>query len=345
MSKDLLKSISVIIGTLIGAGFASGKEIYIFFIQYGQYGIIGIALTIIITIYLIDAVIKITNQKNIKNNSDFINTISNNSNIKITLKNTINSFLLISFFIMIAGFSAYFKQEFNIPIYISSSLIAIIIYYTFMNNIDGIVKTCSIIVPILLVIMSYIIIKKLFIQHNFYQIERTIIPSIKLLIYSCISGILYASYNSIILIPIVISINKYIKNPKSKNKLLILTTIIITFLILGVCNILMDIDYNIKNMELPILQTLKQNKIDGLIYSVVIVVAIFTSALSSGYGILDNVKNKTAYKKLTATLCILSIPISYIGFGNLVSILYPLFGFIGTIQIILIIKAKKKIMK
>ena len=45
MLKKNLKSLFVIIGTLIGAGFASGQEIYIFFYKYGINGIIGIAIS------------------------------------------------------------------------------------------------------------------------------------------------------------------------------------------------------------------------------------------------------------------------------------------------------------
>ena len=38
---NIVKIVVVIIGTIIGAGFASGKEIYIFFAQYEEIGIIG----------------------------------------------------------------------------------------------------------------------------------------------------------------------------------------------------------------------------------------------------------------------------------------------------------------
>ena len=34
--KETLKIVFVIIGTLIGAGFASGQEIYVFFYAYGK---------------------------------------------------------------------------------------------------------------------------------------------------------------------------------------------------------------------------------------------------------------------------------------------------------------------
>lgn len=40
--KNILKIVFVIIGTLIGAGFASGQEMYIFFFSYGLEGIAGL---------------------------------------------------------------------------------------------------------------------------------------------------------------------------------------------------------------------------------------------------------------------------------------------------------------
>ena len=43
--KNILKIVFVIIGTLIGAGFASGKEIYTFFYSYGEKGIFGIIIS------------------------------------------------------------------------------------------------------------------------------------------------------------------------------------------------------------------------------------------------------------------------------------------------------------
>ena len=40
----MLKVICTLIGTFIGAGFASGKEIYLFFFKYNIYGILGIVI-------------------------------------------------------------------------------------------------------------------------------------------------------------------------------------------------------------------------------------------------------------------------------------------------------------
>ena len=46
--KNCIKIALVIIGALIGAGFASGQEIYLFFFSYGKRGIFGIAVSAIL---------------------------------------------------------------------------------------------------------------------------------------------------------------------------------------------------------------------------------------------------------------------------------------------------------
>ena len=42
---EILKVVFVIIGTLIGAGFASGQEIYAFFFSFGIKGLAGILIS------------------------------------------------------------------------------------------------------------------------------------------------------------------------------------------------------------------------------------------------------------------------------------------------------------
>ena len=41
----MFKAIFVIIGTIIGAGFASGKEIFTFFNIYGIWGFLGLIIS------------------------------------------------------------------------------------------------------------------------------------------------------------------------------------------------------------------------------------------------------------------------------------------------------------
>ena len=67
---NIVKAVSVIIGTIIGAGFASGKDIYIFFGQYGNFGIIGALVSASLTGVIIYSTIAITKRLQIKTKED-----------------------------------------------------------------------------------------------------------------------------------------------------------------------------------------------------------------------------------------------------------------------------------
>ena len=146
----------VIIGALIGAGFASGQEIYTFFFSYGINGILGIVISSSIIGFTIYKTFKIVEKNNIKNYKDFLNFFIKNEKIKELINSVINIFILVSFYIMIAGFGAYLEQEINLNSFIGSSILAILCVILFRTNINGIVKINEILIPILIAVVLVI---------------------------------------------------------------------------------------------------------------------------------------------------------------------------------------------
>lgn len=207
---NIFKVTFVIVGTIIGAGFSSGQEILSFFNKYGEYGIIGLILSLFLIATIIYKTFKVNIEKNINTYRQFIgkiipNKLKQNKILIFTISNIINIFLLISFNVMVAGFSTFFLQEFSISRIAGSIIIAIITYITFLGNINGVIKVNTCLIPTILVLILLLGIKKI----NTFQIIET-----KTNTYWIISSILYASYNSICLIPILISLKKYIKTKK-----------------------------------------------------------------------------------------------------------------------------------
>lgn len=342
--KNILKVIFVIIGTIIGAGFASGKEVYIFFNKYGICGIIGILISGLILGVLIYKVLYIfLQQKEIDEYNEllnyiFVNRKSNRFDIVKIVTFIINIFLLISFYIMVAGFSSYFKQEYGISIYITSGIFAILCYITLNNNIEGIIKISTALVPIIIIFILNLGSEDL--NYSINQITNMNFFG-DMLIDSVISSVLYASYNSIILIPVLISLKKYISK---KNTVLIgtFTALIVILLSIFVYMILLKANVEIIKLDLPLIYVVKQfGKIYEYLYGAVIIISIFTSALSAGYSFLKNCsKTQKQYNKLLIIMCVTSVFIASIGFSELVNILYPIFGVLGIIQIYCILKIK-----
>lgn len=313
-----------------------GQEIYLFFNKYGALGLVGIIISMLTLAFIIYKVLKIAYKNNdINTYSDFTDEIMAKKNITVIIQNVINIFLIISFYIMIAGFAAYFKQEFGINTIIGSAVIAMFCYITFNKDINGVIKVNSFVVPAII---------GLIILLGFWQVDE--IKNTNLLFEAsnlnwAISGVLYASYNSILLIPMLISLKKCIKEEKQIKTIAIICMIIL-FVLSAVIFLLIETIKSPENIEMPLVYIAGNLKaIYKYLYGVVILSAIFTTAISAGYGFLNNVtKNRKSYSYLNLFICVSSVLVSNIGFSNLISYLYPIFGVLGIVQIFYICKEK-----
>ena len=84
--KEIISIVLVIIGALVGAGFASGQEIYSFFYLYGINGLFGIIIMCILMTLLIYKILKIINIMNIDNYNDFLKYTSTLSKKSINIQ-------------------------------------------------------------------------------------------------------------------------------------------------------------------------------------------------------------------------------------------------------------------
>ena len=338
--KDIIKVVFVIIGTFIGAGFASGQEIYLFFFSYGINGLIGILISSILMGYVIYKTLKIIKQYNLQNYKEFLDRIiykkttkyNKNSSIAKVINLVVNTFTLVTFFIMIAGFGTYFAQEFGINQLVGSFILATITYIILNTSVKGVVKANGIIVPILIILVGIIGILNIknlpLLQIKNYMILNNNIEFI-------LQSVLYASYNSILLIPVLITLNKYIKNKKQITKISILSSVIIAIMSTLIFLLLTKVDVDIEKLEMPAVYVVSNMfYILKYLYGFVILGSIFTTTISLGMSFLQNTsKNEKSYSHIALIMCITSVIVSKIGFSNLVNLLYPVFGYLGLLQI------------
>ena len=333
-----------IIGALIGAGFASGQEMYLFFYRFGIYGILGLLLCSFLIGIVIYKTFLIIYNKNISNYQDFLNEIfyrekkqpkNKYLNLSYISNIIVNVFLLITFYIMISGFGAYFEKEFKIHRLIGAIFLAIICFVILLKDIEGVKIVNSIVVPILIgiiFIISFMNIKtidfsRISLTHNYNWI---------------IQSIVYCSYNMILVIPVLVGMKKYVKNKKQIKIISIVSGCIVFLLAISIFLWLTNVNVNFDSLEMPAVYVI-DTKFHNFswIYGIVILLSIFSTAISIGISFLKNIaKNKKSYPQFVAIMCISGVLISNIGFSNLVKMLFPVFGYLGIIQIGCILRAK-----
>ena len=321
----------VIIGALIGDGFASGQEIFSFFYIFGKNGIYGILIMSILIWIFIYKSLKIIYQKQVYNYNDFLNLFIKNTKIRNVILWIVNVLLLVSFYIMVAGFGAYFEQEIGINRIIGSIVLNLLCVIVFFSNIKGVLKASNLIVPFLIFFIFFIGIKNIVQIRtiDFYQMKNNWI----------LSMLIYNSYNFILLMPVLISLKKQITKEKNIKKVSILVTIIILILSINIFFLLLNANIKeIENQEMPIVYIISNyfNKYKK-IYAFIVLASIFTTAISVGIGFLQNIsENSNSYPQFVLFMCITSLLMSNIGFSKLLNFIYPVFGYIGILQIVII---------
>lgn len=367
--KNTIKIVFVIIATLVGAGFASGKEIYSFFFIYQKFGILGICISSTVISLVIHKVFKICLNSNVNTYKEFCEYIGNSLKNKLLNKHTkktnipevlnyiVNIFLIITFYIMISGFSSFLQQEFCINKIVGSLIIICLCYFVFLKNINGLIKISNFLIPILIVFFIYISMKNnillntsklsntLFLLST-ADIFATQINSISTAYSTNITpyiaifkSILYSCYNCIILIPVLIPLKNFIGNRKNSLVCSIVTCILLIILSFAIYNLLLQGNSQIFGLEMPIIEIVKKyGSLYQYSYIIMIGISIFTTAISAGCGFLNNCsKNKKSFNKNLSIMCFLGIFLSQISFSLLVNLLYPILGIIGLFEIILLI--------
>ena len=339
--RKILKAVFVIIGALIGAGFASGQEIYIFFYQYGINGIFGIIISSILLGFVTYKVLCICKENEVTNYKSFLERFIKKEKQLEIFNMIMNIFILITFYIMIAGFGAYFEQQFGIYSLIGSIILSLICYFVFLKDVSGLIKVSQYIVPLLigslLIIGISVIDSKNILEISHYVTENTNWKWI-------LDSVLYGNYNTILLIPVLIALRKLVSNKKEQGIISMVTTILVIVLSLIVFFMLTKVDVDIKNLEMPAVYVAsKISVVFKYIYGFIILSSILTTSISLGTSFLENTAHdKKKHKQYAALICVSAVLVSNVGFSNLVNLLYPIFGYIGLFQIIKISTQKSK---
>ena len=329
-----METVFVLIGTFVGAGFASGKEIFNFFTIYNLNSFFSIFIFSTLLFLLIYTCLNIKVNLKIKNYNNFIFYLEKKYkffNHKL-FSFIINIFLASSFYIMIAAVSSLFNYQFNIAKFFTITwCIFVCFFILYKKNINFIYIINSILMPFLILfILSLSFFNIDFNNIVFYE------PNASSNIFTAIfMGLLYFSYNSLLLIPIIFNLK--ITNKNNNFKISFVFSLII-FLITVLINILLLNYYNlIYNLDLPILYICNSsNKIFSFFYFFIILSAIFTTMISSGYSFVSSF-NKNNFKIKLIIFLMLSFFFCLFSFSDLINFFYPAFGLLGFVQIFLIL--------
>lgn len=333
------------IGTVIGAGFASGQEIFQFFSTFGINGLLGIFVTVILYSVFGYIIMDLGRQLNSFSHREII-YFASGKHIGRIIDSIITVFLFGSMITMFAGAGALLKQQLEISSMWGSLLMGILTAFTLLSGMNGIINSMSILVPVLLFLIIGIGILSIWVTPiPLYVINITLSPSS--LIHNWVLGaVLYFSSNIIMAISVLAPLGVNGGNKKAIQKGSMLAGIS-----LGICAIVITLCLwgaieKIIYLEMPMLYVAgRLHPILQLIYILVLFISIYTTAIGCSYGFISRIALKDCRGSqfiIIGFICF-ALLLSRIGFSNLVKYLYPIQGYAGLILLLYLLWGKIKL--
>ena len=325
---------TVFIGTIVGAGLASGKEITEFFTQYGFKSFLGIICCGIFYIIMSSIISKISINNNLNSYSDVINLISPNLVGKLTGFIT-TLFLISSASIILAGSGALINQFFGVPKILGSLIMLSIAVFFLLRGTDGLIEVNSFIVPGLVCTITVVtFLYFCFCRDTLSLTNITSFPAKRDGIL--LSTILYAGYNTLSASGVIVPLSSTMKKSRTMLIGIICGSIGLTLLCFMI-NLLLTINQPyIYNYEIPLLFVV--NRFGNIIQAVLLMIIwleMFSTEISDVYSISKTIEQSfnIDFKKAIFPVITTALIISQFGFGNLITKLYPLFGLLSLIFI------------
>lgn len=310
--KNVLSAVFVIVGSLVGAGFISGREISAFFLK----GNFLFSVTIFAVCFVSFVLFLVLDDY-------FYNSFFYGY----------SSFLiLIADIFMSAGLLSAADQIIariaRCRIFPFASIIIVFFsYFAQRRGMKNIENICKILTPAVIVLTVILILTS----------KSFILPDVKENVK--ITGVFsYVGLNVFVINPVLRRLKKVLNK-----KEVILTVSISAFLLIFLIVLIgffIGNDTNAISDDLPLLSKFSNNCFSKAVFTVAILTGITTAVLSEHYSmenVLDNLlkeKGKQTKKHLLA-LPIVMLLISKLGFYNIVTYAYPIIGFIGGVTILI----------
>lgn len=340
MSKknvSTLKVAATYIGTVVGAGFATGQEILQFFSRFGKMGLLGLVIATILFMLFGYIIMDMGRKLHASSHLEIINHAGGRTLGKI-IDILITFFLFSSFTAMIAGTGALLTQQFNLPGSLGNILMAVLTAFTVLTGINGVINSISFVVPFLLAAVIGTGIFSLISSPPMLETPLYIVPN-NLVLNWFTATVLYVSYNTILSVSVLGPLGSKASSPNSLRNGAILGGL---GLGLGAAMIYLSLAGNITqvmNLEVPMIFI--AGNISLFVksaYSIVLIAEIYTTAVGSLFGFTARVacsKNNPLKNKLVvAATTVTALLLSQFGFSNIVKYMYPVEGYGGMILLI-----------
>lgn len=326
--KKIIQIAFTYMGTIVGAGFATGQEILTFFTQFGSIATLTILITSIMFVWLGTKIMILAHDIGAESYED-LNKLLFGERVGRWVSFLILIILFAITSVMLAGGGSIFHEQFHISYQIGLGFTILLAYFVLLKGIDAILIVNSIVVPLILVFMMILIFTTIQSPNAGNWLYRTTEPN---MLRVWLSPFLYIGFNLALAQAVLVPIGSTIKDKKVVYWGGIVGGIGIGLMLLAGHFALSAQMPGITQFQIPMgMLIVDLGKTIQFLFLIIIYAEIFTTFIANIYGLTLQIKQRTSLNQqvIIISILILGYFISQIGFSTLLSTLYPLFGFLS----------------
>lgn len=319
------------VGAFLGAGFISGQELWQFFACFGKIGFLGFFLSgvlFFIVTYSLLMLVRRTKQEEVGKLM-----VIGNRPVLTEIVNVLQILLLFGVcIIMIAGASSLSDQLLGVPRPIAGAVFTVVIILAAMTGMQGLVAVFSFVVP-LATVCAVILGGATLIRSGFTFAPAT--GSVSELVPHWIAGFpTYSAYNLLGTVSVMVPFALAIPDDRTVRRGLYLGSGIFMVLACSIIAALVAVPESCES-ELPMAVLAgAMHPAFELGYGLLMIIGMFNSALASATAAIGQIsvkwKKAAAHPRIIAAVMLSSaFLLSLIGFGDLIGIIYPIFGYVS----------------
>ncbi|MBR4861496.1 MAG: MBL fold metallo-hydrolase [Firmicutes bacterium] len=320
------------VGTVMGAGFASGREIWQFFGVFGKQGSIGIifAAALFVALGMMTAYIART-----LGSSDMGRVVVPGGNPKIisAIGYFMAGLLYTAIVSMTAAGGALLNQLFGLPRALGGILVTVLVILTVLGEFERVSKVFRCIMPVLFVTVVAVSLMVILCPLEPSSLHQDIEPS-PLAPNWVIAALLYISVNMLGMIAVIAKSSVNAKNARHGIGGAGLGGVFLGLLSFVLLASMQKDMYYTQALDMPMLGFAgRLSPVLTVVYGLVTFCSIYSAATSNYYAFTTKIKEGPHKKKLVILFAFLGFLMGLMGFKNVIGILFPIIGFLGFLVI------------
>ncbi|MDH1632995.1 YkvI family membrane protein [Pseudomonas mosselii] len=330
--QEQLKIAGAFVGVIVGAGFASGRELLLFFVDFGVWGLVGALVSAALFTFLGMALAGLGNRLQATSHKAVIQAICGR-HLGVLVDWLITFFMFGVTVVMLAGGGALLEQQFGIPALAGSVLVTVLVVAIVCLDVQKVMVAIGAITPLLILVASAIALYAVCTRSlSFAALDQVASQQEAGTHHWLLGAFLYVSYNIVAGAPILAILGGSARNGRVAVVGGLLGGAVLGGLMLVMSAGLLSRLDSVAALPMPMLSIASEvSPLLGLVMCLIIFGMIVNTAVGTLFSFLSRLLPAGTVKFRWGAVAAggVGFVCSLVGFISLVGQVYPLFGYLG----------------